>query len=460
MKPNREQHDVGTVTAVFADYAVIDESMIVSFAYIKEPLKVGGKYEFEAIETSCMVGGRNFYWRLTKLIKEAKPDGRVRDHELIQMHDGVFSVRRSFHEVRHFVSVYNNSPDAVTLKSCEITSNSGLIRLDRAVLDAELRPNSGKFNIYLKVTPKEVGQFMEELVADFVTFQKKCVVTLQVQNDSLMLKNREFKKVEAADSRELIPGQKVRNSPRFIDIRIREFLIPDKFREIDFKKQKQLIVQDDLLVNYSFLFEPLSRENYVAKLRYCIYLEELAMEIHYARYKIERGHFENKQEFLRLEIKGLAERKPSISIGDSIHAVESFSTNKKKPIYEGWIHKVEQNAILVKFLRDFHQAHAGKDHNIEFFVSRTGFRRQQHALDKAVSQLGLGYDFLFPKLGRSVKHPQVDVKLTKDGTMEINGKEHKWFNPTLNKYQKEAIVNVLRGVCRPLPYIIYGPPGG
>ena len=422
-------------------------------------MKQWDEYEYEAIESFNMEDGRHFDWRVTKLIKKIEncEDRKFQSQPHIEMRDVTITLRQNLiREHRYSVSVYNTSSTSVTLKSCDLTSHSGLAKVDRKELNFELEPNNGRFNIYLKITAKKVGTFMEELIADFDEFQKKCNVTLIVHDDDLMMQYRNQPR-SRNDGKELIPGQKVRESPRFIDIRIKDYQIPSEFRRFDFKKRNDLVIYE-LNSMMPYLFEDLQRENYVVKMRNCLYLEEIAIEIQFANYKIERGHFENKDVYLRLKVEGVAEKRPSITIGDSIRVSER-NPSSDSPVYEGCIHKVEQNAILVKFHPDFHQRHNNKDYRIDFVFSRTAFKRQQHALEMVISQTGLGFDFIFPHLENFIKSPQVDVTLGANGKMDINGEQFDFFNKNLNQYQKEAVKNVLRGDIRPLPYIIYGPPG-
>lgn len=236
-----------------------------------------------------------------------------------------------------------------------------------------------------------------------------------------------------------------------------------------------------------------------------------------------------------------------------------FEIGKLK--YEGFIHKVTNLEIFLKFNCKFHQEYNYEDCQVTFKCSQSVIQRCHNAIDMAVDRLG--QNFLFPTLviekesqleldeieakdtsickqltyqwtdsidspesssNTSIsnksdnmsksftkmsvvqrlfnvepieKNREITIKPNaKDGSYietknEINVSKNLtntviqdskdtssscnielqpvisqvrkrkllWFNKNLNYYQKEAVKNILKGHARPLPYVIFGPPG-
>ena len=139
--------------------------------------------------------------------------------------------------------------------------------------------------------------------------------------------------------------------------------------------------------------------------------------------------------------------------------------------YEGYIHKIRSSDVYLKFNQKFHEDYHGEDCEVVFKGSTTVLQRCHAAI--GVVREKLGSEFLFPKKVME-KEPQYNfIEDDSDDEEEVDDENnqlkkleallHKkkinWFNKQMNIYQKEAVKNILKGLARPLPYVIFGPPG-
>lgn len=124
----------------------------------------------------------------------------------------------------------------------------------------------------------------------------------------------------------------------------------------------------------------------------------------------------------------------------------------------GTIQEVKQNQICVKF-RDsgFHENYNNEDYRITFHFSRKSLKKQHHATE--LSKKRLLSLTLFPvEIKEIVKQFPVELDV-ETGELRSGSSNIPWFNPHLNIVQKQAVKNILHGVARPMPYVIFGPPG-
>lgn len=256
-----------------------------------------------------------------------------------------------------------------------------------------------------------------------------------------------------------VPGVHTLEKPKFVANRIGIFECPERLRNAVLTS-KNMIEMTELVEDfYPCLTESVSYQNYCVRFQTLLHLEEIEYFLQIRQYDRERAHFSRDAEYLVLQIDNLSEKRPSLMLGDSIRVSNPWAEGMDKRCYEGVIHKVLFDRILLKFNPGFQQKYNGEDYRVEFFFSRFSFRKQHYALKKTYHQMGP--NFLFPNKIHLQERPQLEVSLNEKFNLVIKDEtaEVKWFNENLNDVQKKAIKNILRGEARPMPYIIFGPPG-
>lgn len=445
MVPKKKSVEYARVTAINDDHAVFDNRIILYKNTVKySRLKLYAEYKIEVIECDKRLA-ESYNFRVISILEKMESDiigtGIVFENAPFKIY--LNQDEKKEVGMKH-IKIFNRSDKSANLKSIKIIpflpENSDLIVFGKNDINFSLNPKIGQFKVFFNIQPTKIGKFYFHLIVGFSNFEEKYEFSIQILKAYIL------------------PGKKLLRSPRFVDIPLSEHAIPSDLKEIDYSNFKD--AKQTLENLYPSLNENLTPMNYLEKMKLAIFLDELTMERSFANYHMDRAVFEDKEEYLKLTVKDVAEKRPSIIIGDKIIATDpTKSDNDENPIYEGYIHKVGNDSVFCKFHSDFHEQHAGKYYSIDFVFSRSLFRRQHHSLEKFTSNNSLGYNFLFPNKKIAINEVQLDAEVDSNGSLMIGKRQQNWFNNELNKYQKNAIVNVLRGENRPFPYIYFGCPG-
>ncbi|THH18849.1 hypothetical protein EW146_g2196 [Bondarzewia mesenterica] len=143
-----------------------------------------------------------------------------------------------------------------------------------------------------------------------------------------------------------------------------------------------------------------------------------------------------------LEVPGLAEKRPSVLIGDRI-LVQRHGIKGGK-WFEGHVHVVERREVGLCFHTSFPTPTQGQMHNVHFKLNRVPLLRQHQALNAMFKSKSI----LFPS--------QQHVTVAKRGVVTIT-----LFNRQLadNPQQMEAVRSIAHRRAPSVPFVVFGPPG-
>lgn len=335
--------------------------------------------------------------------------------------------------------------------------------------------------IVFEVESKFYGESREIFIIKFETFRVKRSIslvvceteveaeaaraqpnhsTISVLNGSaqnLRQRSRYYANQVWSNKGEVIPGVGLATKRRFLSLRIAYYEVPERLRNAYLTSTSR----QEMIYNVENMFpclkEELNIKNYTIRFQTLVFLEEIEYFVNFRNYDRERAHFTRDGEFLSLTIENLSERRPSLVIGDTVRAINPWSNDDDKRSYDGVIHKVLFNRVLLKFNEGFQSKYNGEDFRLEFYYSRFAFRKQHFAVNRIIKHVG--EQFLFPSRVHTREEPQLQIELNSDDNLMLQRTHCPWFNPLLNPIQKRAIRNILRGEAQNMPYVIFGPPG-
>ncbi|XP_072097342.1 RNA helicase Mov10l1 [Mobula birostris] len=369
-------------------------------------------------------------------------------------------------------------------------------------------PPGGKVCISLTCEAKNPGRGKDLLLLYFDNFVMGRYVVVDVISDeeSLLAPSSQYYPMKP---RFIQTNQKetnamtvaVQNPKRLARRHLPNFLaqypIPEQLKECVDKG-------GDVLTIAPHLGEPLNMLNYKDHFSTLLWLEEIKVVAEMREFDMMAVVLRKHGDFLTLEVPGLVEGRPSVTIGDQIILKESYCRETTLQ-YLGFVIEIYDDELVMKFNPAFQKNYEGEPMDLEFTYNRVFVRRCHFAVEQAIY---LGEAVLFPekvvpKSAQTVTtwndidmvlrngrkngcRSQDKTKDEKDMSTEINNshtsKGSSWqdtrdevgknvgaepsnqrvcsfFNSLLNDQQKSAVKQIVRGECRPTPYIVFGPPG-
>ncbi|KAF7224131.1 RNA helicase Mov10l1 [Nothobranchius furzeri] len=361
-----------------------------------------------------------------------------------------------------------------------VQTNSILTR--RAEKEVNLAPGE-RHSIVIVVQAKILGSCRELLLLHFSSFTigRLLEVTVGCEDENLLQPSVPFSPLHNPQSTNsslhVVTVSAPKDAPRLTRRKLPNFLptyaVPKRLRDC-------VEMQGDVLAAQPCLGEVLSPFNMQSRFSALLWLEELHAERELREFMICGALLRKGAAYLHLKVLGLAEGRPNLNIGDRV-LLKKPECNGVMLEYISYVTEINDEDVSLRVNSDFQRNYVGEPLDVEFTYNRLTMRRCHFALE----QTRHFWEILFPSrvtlqtpqwsgkwleesqetengpVSDSSANMESRATQTKDGELTTKPipSQGQFFNPDLNCSQKEAVKRILAGECRPMPYVLFGPPG-
>ncbi|XP_066500136.1 putative helicase mov-10-B.2 [Hoplias malabaricus] len=235
------------------------------------------------------------------------------------------------------------------------------------------------------------------------------------------------------------------------EVPLQHYNLPSYITELaKFLKDPSTAPKTYFLEKKALLESTLSFQNYAERFHLLLYLEESQMLVDIKRYNKDDVTMKKDQQsrkLLVIEVPGVAENRPSVLRGDHLLLTKKEDLQLDSVVkYKGYVHRVELDKLKLGFSPKFVESFIDcMKFRVEFTFNRLLMKLQHRAVHLAV-QDNL-QDVLFPTQPHSVSSgAKLSLSLF-DRSLEGNHEQY------------TAVCNIVAGVSKPAPYLVFGPPG-
>ncbi|KAF9228744.1 RNA helicase [Gyrodon lividus] len=192
-----------------------------------------------------------------------------------------------------------------------------------------------------------------------------------------------------------------------------------------------------------FLPRTFDASTYARQLKTLIWVEEFQSERDLERYDVTDAKLTRHEQYYYLEVPGLAEKRPSVLVGDRILVHKHGAPEGQW--FDGCVHVVRRVEVGLRFHCSFKGWTRDQKYHIRFKLNRIPLQRQHQALDAAFSPERI----FFPT--------RAHIKAADNG----GGVVVQPCNPLIakNPAQLLAVTSILRLPRGSPPFVLFGPPG-